>query len=318
MSIAEYAERSKLRLKGSGEWLLKDDTFRSLAKGTSSSPCLFISGGPGVGKSMLSALAIDYLSEEHKSNPHTSVAYSFFHHNRKESHTFKYALYTIISQIATNEQDFTERIAPKVDETREENDTVAFLWQNTFRANFGPNGRDSLFMIFDGLDEADDEERVDFLKFLPEIVEKGLKIRVGRPEVESEIREWDGEPETEPPIIRVTSAKTIADISRYINRRWERCTRLPKKPVTLKQTVVTTLSEKADGTYLPISPQLHFTNPSPSQQECSSGSPSSLTKSQRKPKQKTFSTYSSVFPRISRSCTLGSSPVSSARCQRSS
>src|SRR5881394_3585181 len=58
-NLALYSEYSDDALKNSGEWLLAEEKFQSWMD--RKSPLLCVSGGPGTGKSYLSAITISQL-----------------------------------------------------------------------------------------------------------------------------------------------------------------------------------------------------------------------------------------------------------------
>lgn len=246
--LGEHWKRSKQPLKGSGsgDWLLHDDLFRAFTNFSSSSPCLYILGAPGVGKSILSTIAINHLREIYKSNTRTTVAYSIFHQDKEESRSFKHAMYTLFAQISTSNPKFAELLADMTEVGEVKTDTVETLWENILCRHFNTDAQDQLFIVLDGLDEAEKSERVEFLRLLGDISDNRIRILMfGRPEVEFELKMEMAAP---PPIVKVNAVKTTPDLIKYINFHWERYSRvLPKRGAGVKDKVLKALIENSNG-----------------------------------------------------------------------
>jgi hypothetical protein len=169
-----YDKINKSRVPGTGDWIRDEGLFRSWFG--KAFPVLWISGTPGAGKSYLSSNIITFLREQHPQGiqhpSHTSVAYYFFKDDNPKTRSFGQALRDTSYQISQNDPVYSKYITSQWD-SPEEIDSIESSWRNLLAGFFlRDNGLDSsVYIIFDGIDEAYDAERQAFLELVKDLNE---------------------------------------------------------------------------------------------------------------------------------------------------
>lgn len=257
-SKADYAQDwydkiNKARVPGTGDWIRREDVFtRWLSK---ESPAIFISGNPGAGKSYLSANIITFLKERcptAQETSHTSVGYFFFKDDNPNTRSFHKALCDLSFQISKSDPVYHRYLATI--ESHERINTLESAWRLLFVDFFlkKRNAASTVYILFDALDEAFEEERRDFLSLAKDLYEypdqQHLQVVfVARPHVADQLVEGL---EVEIPTIHVTTQKNSHDINSYILASIKKSVILRRVSAKLRQEILDKLSAGADGMFL--------------------------------------------------------------------
>jgi hypothetical protein len=144
-----------------GQWLLTEDRFQDWA--SRKIPLLWVAGGPGAGKSVLSAVAISKLKDlTHNTRDDNrnsrSVAYFYI----QQRHTYLQNLGNILKSLAyqlTQSDPTYLKFATAALRRPDTSTTPTKLWKNLFVDYFGPLSANSAIahVVLDGLDEAPKE-----------------------------------------------------------------------------------------------------------------------------------------------------------------
>ena len=216
------------RAKQSGSWVIGNSLFQSWAQ--RSFPILWLSGGPGIGKSSLTSYVIEFLRQQSyeptSGSPRVSTAYFYFREADRELRSFGTALRTMASDIADADPLFFRHIYKACSESPSSMHNTSLLWEDLFQSYFSQRScQSAVYLIFDGLDEAIDADVEDFLRMLPtlqhEVVGRFSILLVGRPEMSLQLTQTFGEI---PPEIRVSATTNNSDIVLFVNES------LPKLP----------------------------------------------------------------------------------------
>jgi hypothetical protein len=238
--------------RGTATWILETTAFNDWIIGEK--PLLIISGGPGTGKSHLATKIIDYLRQKGKDEGRrgASVGYYYFSDGDKNTRTVLNALCAIVYQIATDDEIYRMHAAEACDRSPPyAMTTFETVWEDFLAAEYGPSSNGRLFLVFDGIDEADRNEFIRFLASLSESVLEHLKIQVllvGRPEMSSIIKDKFFKSPFK--TIEVSSSVNSEDIRKFSEARYDMYIKLPKKLKGLREKVITTLANKSDGMFL--------------------------------------------------------------------
>jgi hypothetical protein len=157
----------------------------------------------------------------------------------------------MVFQIARVDEVYCVRAAAACKESVRITDaTIGSIWEDFFAANYGSSSRcRQLYLVFDGIDEAEREDIVDLLTLLTACLQRKLKIQVllvGRPEMDQMVSTLGSDSVAK---IEVSITKNSADIMRYITRNYDRSPTLPKR-ADFRQKVVTALLEGSNGMFL--------------------------------------------------------------------
>jgi hypothetical protein len=234
-------------LNGSATWLLDEPAFRGWISTPLTLQILWISGAPGSGKSHLSTFSIQKLLQDENS----VVAYYYFHDNNPDTRSVFKALSAMVFQIARVDEVYCVRAAAACKESVSITDaTISSIWEDFFVAHYGSDSRcRQLYLVFDGIDEAERRDIVDLISLLSVCTQQKLKIQVllvGRPEMDQMVSTLDTDSVAK---IEVSIAKNSVDITRYITRTYDRSSTLPKS-VTFRQKIVAALLEGSNGMFL--------------------------------------------------------------------
>jgi hypothetical protein len=105
-----YDRISKTRVPGTGDWVLKENIFKSwVEQGT---PIIFVSGTPGAGKSYLTASMIAFLKDQFAPHNDTQVstAYFFFKDNNPDTRSVHQALRDLAYQICITNATYQKHV----------------------------------------------------------------------------------------------------------------------------------------------------------------------------------------------------------------
>lgn len=151
-----YSEYEESALKSSGEWLIAEEQFQSWLN--RKTQLLWVSGGPGTGKSFLSSITISKLKATYaqdRLHPNrTSVAYFYIKEHDEELQDLENLLKCLAYQIAEVDVVFHSQ-AVAVLSRLDAAVTTRKIWEQLFLSFYRdrdlPN---AAFIILDGLDEA--------------------------------------------------------------------------------------------------------------------------------------------------------------------
>lgn len=165
---------------GTFGWITENEKYKTFAFGEEE-PILCVTGERGLGKSSLAFFAIDDLDRRVQQNIYRStVAYFFFKEEHKELRSTVNLLKSVVIQVAERDNRYREEVATEVKKIRDkiQDDDGSLLWEKLIAAKFPNKSESRLFLVIDGLDEADVEDRTKLVGFLSEIKRDGLQIRV--------------------------------------------------------------------------------------------------------------------------------------------
>ena len=239
------------RTPSTGEWLFVEENFKSWVDGSGSS-CLFCSGIPGGGKTILTSLVIDHL-ESRIAAFKPMVAYIYFDYKDQERQTVAAILRSLLRQVVEFIGEIPESIQQIYDalppdkgaNTMDEHQCVSLL-EYLIR-----NEPRDTFLIFDALDECPDidhnsnEVRSRITSAMKSLAIVGKLFITARPHVH---------PATVVPgCHRLEIRATDPDMRCYINARvqgHQRLLRLVESDPQLANRLDETLCRKANGMFL--------------------------------------------------------------------
>lgn len=242
---------------GTFTWIFQEESYKTFVEGDS--PYLWIYGPPGIGKSCLAYSIIVRFLESTGSEARSSVAYYLFKEEHEELRSAKNMLSAAVIQIAIRDGEYRDEVAADLKlRGTDFNDDLGQIWDRFFAERYPKDSDQKLFMVLDGLDEADEEEVDKLLDLFKQIKKDELSIQIiftSRPMNAIQ----DKVASLEPSKIEITREKISArggDLWKIII---DRCRTLPKlkrlqKPVLRK--VGMKLRLKADSTTNSLSGKL--------------------------------------------------------------
>ena len=251
------------RATDTGTWILSEPAFQAWM--AQEVPVLWVSGGPGAGKTFLSCSIVQHLMDATAGGAHgehnISVAYFFCKDDVPELQKLEHALRTMSYQICKNNRSYADHITSSCSEVGELD--AVDVWLKLFGdfikgpprySDYRLVSPGTVYLVLDGLDETDLKERRSFLKTLGRWVknehhETPLQLLLlGRPELSPELESNLGKSMRD---IAVTAHKNSDDIEKYIKESIDHG-RLSEAgiPERHMQAFVGQLSQRADGMFL--------------------------------------------------------------------
>lgn len=238
------------------EWLLQDPQYQSWRNGKEIC-LLWIKGGAGKGKTMISIGLIEELSRvQHEP---IVVAYFFCQNADNELNTLESILKGLILRLVNQQTELKESLRRRWDTKNEcfNEDVTSWriLW-NIVLEMLDQSTASKIYMIVDGLDECQDNGMTEFLTL---IVRNGLdhpaKIKwllTSRPLDSAERVLLAGNDQVQVSLELNTNYVSEA-VKAYITQKVDELSRYHKYRQALKREVKIELSAKAEGTFLWVS-----------------------------------------------------------------
>jgi hypothetical protein len=249
-AVKDYETLVRSLIPGTATWILEQEAFVNWVDCVK--PVLWLSGGPGCGKSHLSTLAIKHILQKaaQQGLRATSLGYYYFHDNDQRKQSVLSALCAIVYQIADRDEIYRMHAAlacrrsPAIAMA-----TIDTVWKDFIVPEYGPQSSGRLYLIFDGVDEAAREDIKEFISLLRDSLRDGLRAQVlfvGRPDMDSFVQKLD---KMSMNAIEISSEMNAEDITRFIEVKYDEYITIPKVK-GLREKVITTLREKANGMFL--------------------------------------------------------------------
>ena len=172
-------------------------------------------GQEGIGKSFISHATLRLLRSQEEG--HASFAYFYFKEDFAHLQFAQCAFSSAAIQIAESNAKYAEQIAAKLKED-EPNTAQTPTWRRLFLSPFGTSnaadGNEKLFLVFDGLDESNDEQRQIFYNFLADLKKEKSRVHVL---VTTRTGETAALEEYEPLVIEASMQGCYTSNTRYVD-----------------------------------------------------------------------------------------------------
>jgi len=233
-----------IRQEGTGKWLLDSGEFRDWLNQTGQTLCCL--GIPGAGKTILTSIVIDHLSNKYYGDPTTGIAYIYFNFRRQYEQKPEDLLSNLLKQLLRGQASMPESIKtlyerhsrkqtrPSLGEVATELHSVVANYLRTF-------------IIIDALDECQVASggREKFLTGISNLrgKTKANLFLTSRhiPEIEEE---FGGSVSLE---IRASRN----DVQRYLEGHMSQLPEFVSRDVGLREEISTGIAQAIDGMYVP-------------------------------------------------------------------
>lgn len=155
----DFDNISQALLPGSGDWLLSHKSFLEWLSVDGGSSCLWLSGGPGYGKTYLAARIIKHLQELYPQGvgetSNTSVAYFLCRGSNERTQMFSVIMRSLADQLARNDHIYLAYLMNALKGDISSIAGTARAWDVMFGNFFsGTDNESRACIVIDGLDEA--------------------------------------------------------------------------------------------------------------------------------------------------------------------
>jgi hypothetical protein len=153
----ELISAKGMRANGTCEWIKETDSYVAWKEGETS--LLWIAGGPGKGKTMLSIFLTEDLEQEFSGDQTVQVAYHFCIHKKRD--TGLSLLRNLLYQILDKQPELAKHVSPYFETSEATKQTLSSLdtlWVMFVKLITDPQ-LDPTFCVLDGFDECDEATR---------------------------------------------------------------------------------------------------------------------------------------------------------------
>jgi DNA replication protein DnaC len=242
----QLKEVTQIRVVGTCDWVLNTEEYAEFRKRPG---VLSISGGPGTGKSVLTATIFWRLKMQFESDSTTSVAFFTFDKNTKELRLLSNMLAFCAAQTARSDIGYGERIRAKIEEWDEsgEKNSNQNLWEGLFEEQFKPslNPKRTVYLVVDGADQLSQKSSADLASFIRRSAEYSLNVYFV---VSGELND-----ELQGPLRKICldkeSIRKSGDFRRATIARLENFHNLSRLRPQLKRSIAENISKTADSEY---------------------------------------------------------------------
>ena len=211
---------------------------------------LWIKGLEGIGKTFLAYASFQKIRSQEDGR--ASVAYFSFKEDFPYLQSVQNAFACAALQVAESNTRYAEQVANKLKDDGGKSKDISTgrrLFLSPFAiASQSSSGttvpNDQLYLVFDGLDEAREQEREAFLHFLEELKKEKSRVHIL---VTSRTGEAELSEELEPLVIEATKQKMLHDMRTLISTRLNTLSRLEKFSPLAKRVIRKKVSGRADG-----------------------------------------------------------------------
>ncbi|KAF2014213.1 hypothetical protein BU24DRAFT_492906 [Aaosphaeria arxii CBS 175.79] len=237
-NAAQNREMKESCIAKTGDWLLETEEFQSWSDGKN--PFLWLHGSEGIGKSFLVQAALQKLSAREDA----TVAYFYFKEDFAYLQSVQNAFASVAMQIAEQDAKYAESVAAKLKDADSSPDTPT--WKRFFLQPFpsSSSNTEQLFIIFDGLDEAPEQQRQALLEFVDNLKEEASRVHVM---VTSQPTSLNNVEELNPLTLEVTKELMTQDIRYLVRDRLKSLARLRKFSLPTKKYIRKRVVAQADG-----------------------------------------------------------------------
>ena len=260
--LAEIRSAKGDRVPSTCEWILTQHQYTTwlIEDGPQ---LLWLSGGPGIGKTMISSLLVEELTHLAERSSQMTLAYYFCDDKNERRRTATAILRGLILQLLRQRPVLFKYIQTDFDIEHHSLFTdFHALWRNFVRMTQDP-GAGNVYCLIDALDECERESRQLFLKKFTRLFGPQQSKTTSVKFVLTSRRENDIEEEflfiNNPFIqnLQIDKAKVNRDLSKFIDVKVDELSRRKRYTSVQKEKIRSTLTKKADGTFLYISLVLH-------------------------------------------------------------
>lgn len=232
------------RQPGTGQWLLDSATFQAWP--SKDKHTLFCPGIPGAGKTIITAIVIDYFRSMFQDDQSTGIAYIYCNFRQQDKQKTEDLLASLLKQLSHGQPSLPGSVRDlydrhKKDQTRPSINEISSTVDSVVAAY------SKIFIIVDALDEChDDQCRTEFLSRVFDLQRRsGAKFFATSRHVPNITEEFKKRTSLELEILA-----TDDDVREYIHNRLDRLPSFVNHRPTLQEEVKTEIAKAVEGMYV--------------------------------------------------------------------
>ena len=245
------------RTAGTCEWILTQDRYTSWLIG-GSSQLLWLSGAPGIGKTMISSFLVEEITRLAERSSQMMLAYYFCDDKDEKRRTATSILRGLLLQLLRQQPSLFKHIQSDFSMSRDSLFTnFDALWR-IFCCILKDPGAGEVYCLIDALDECEKGSRRQFLTNFTELFRSQQSNKTAFKFIVTSRRENDIEKSLSaacPAIqnLQIDSGKVNDDLSKFIDVRVDELSATNEYNPAQKNMIKNALTEKAGGTFLYVS-----------------------------------------------------------------
>ena len=255
--LAAIRNKNGNRVDGTCEWILTQDRYTSWL--TEDSPqLLWLSGAPGIGKTMISGFLVEELARLAKQSSKMTLAYYFCDDKDEKRRTATAILRGLLLQLLRQRPDLFKQMQPDFDISGDSLFTNFHALWRIFDGIIKDPGAGEVYCLIDALDECERESRQLFLTNFTETFRSQQSKETAAKFIVTSRREIDIEKSLSIPSLairnlQVDSGRVNDDLSKFISVRVDELSTTNEYGPEQKNMIKSALTEKAGGTFLYVS-----------------------------------------------------------------
>ncbi|THZ17807.1 hypothetical protein D6C89_08594 [Aureobasidium pullulans] len=235
----QFENHSARYLHGTGQWFLEDSKFLSWVQADQSST-LICPGGPGCGKTTISALVIDHL--RNTSSSQKPVIYFFFDYQRRKEQTADAFVATLLRQLASLSQEVFNAVEKLHNRFRSQSRPSLENLQSVLRSAF--QTVTGCFIVIDALDECEPVKRAECVNIVRGCLSQCVVHLLATTRDDHEVHAlFDGDP-----TLRIQAH--VEDLTLYTTKRADELAPNIRHDVGLVDNVIKGVIDASDGVFL--------------------------------------------------------------------
>lgn len=249
------------RVPGTCEWILSQDRYtRWLVE--DGPQLLWLTGGPGIGKTMISSFLVEELAHLAERSSQMTLAYYFCDDKIEDRRTATAILRGLLLQLLRQRPILFNHIQNHFDMSRDSLFTNFHALWGIFVHIVQDSEAGEVFCLIDALDECEKESRQLFLTDFTKLFCSQQSHKTGVKFIVTSRREIDIEESLSavgPAVqnLQVDSERVNHDVHKFINVKVDELSKMKGYKSALKEKIRCALTEKAGGTFLYVSLVLH-------------------------------------------------------------
>ena len=247
-------------VKGTCKWLLAENKYVAWKVGDKPQ-LLWLVGGPGIGKTMISSFLVGELERKAGQDSAMTLAYYFCDNKDESRNTASALLRGLLLQLLRKRPILFKHVKKDYYEMKDRLPELLrnldSLWR-IFRSMLKDHDAGNVYILVDALDECEKSSQKAFLTHLKRLftgqqLDGNVAVKfliTCRPEQEIEDTLRDDEGRDVGERLRMDSPKINSDLFKFIDVKVDELSSRKGYPVELKQEIKVVLTEQAGGTFL--------------------------------------------------------------------
>ncbi|TFK67243.1 hypothetical protein BDN72DRAFT_799231, partial [Pluteus cervinus] len=248
--LKSHEEALRRADRGSGTWFLDSKDFQNWSSGSLDTRAILALGDPGVGKTCLMSIVIQYLQQLGSS---ARVAYVYLHHKEAKLQSLTDIVSTVLKQVLSTYDNLPECVT-SLHKQLKLGQGLQLEVMITALLNICKEKHATTYILIDALDECEPSHQGELVSFLKQLLPEAWVFATCR----KAYRSIEGLFNTEH-CVKPTIRASASDISSFLRKKLEGNLLLQSILDTqFQQTLISTIESKSQGVFLIAAMQMEY------------------------------------------------------------